>query len=69
VLHFPILSAYEATGEKKTPFEQEETSIRTRTRKGVHLPRPAGGWEDRKEGTTSTITPGQRSLLRERNTS
>jgi len=55
--------------KEKTPFQQEETFGRTRLRKGGHLPRLAGGYEDGKEGTANNPTPGQGFLLGKRNTS
>jgi len=58
------------SGKKKVPFNRDKRlQTRTRLRKDSHLPQPALGREDRKEGTRSTITPGQGHLLGKRNTS
>jgi len=47
---------HELTVERKNSLLTEETSGRTTLMKCGYLPRPVGGSEDRKEGTTNTIT-------------
>jgi len=58
-----------ATVERNDSLLTRRNFHRTRLRKGGHPPRPAGVEEDRKEGTTDTVTPFKGFLLRQRNTS